>query len=69
MSVPIELQDLSVLLGVNAIVLLLTSEMLSPEHGSVRIHVNRRRLRIAALAVSVLFLITVIIRTFVELAS
>ncbi len=69
MSIPIELQDLSVLLGVNAIILLLTSEMVSPEHGRIGIHVNRKRLRIAALTVSILFLITVILKTFGELAS
>jgi hypothetical protein len=54
--------DVSLWLAVTAIVLLITSELISPYYGRTRLAVNRKRLRNAALIMSVLFLVTVAVR-------
>jgi hypothetical protein len=54
--------DVSLLLAVGAIILLITLELTSPYQGITRLTVNRKRLRNVAVAVAVLFLITVSIR-------
>ena len=56
MSFPLELWDLSLWLAITAIILLISSELLSPYYRGI----NRKRLRNAALAVSLLFLATVV---------
>lgn len=62
MSFPLNFWDISLLLAITAIILLITSEMLSPYHGKINICVNRKKLKNAAFAVSILFLATVAIR-------
>jgi len=62
MQFPLALWDVSLLLAVAAIILLTTSEILSNYYGKISIQINRKRLRNAALAFSVLFLATVAIR-------
>jgi len=64
MQFPLTLWDISVLLAITAIILLITSEMLSPYYGKVHAYINRKRLRNSALVFSVLFLTTVAIRIF-----
>ena len=60
MIIPIDFGDLSILLAITAIILLITSELLSSYQR--RIVINRKRLRRAAIVFSVFFLITVSIR-------
>jgi len=62
MSFPLNFWDISLLLAIAAIILLITSEMLSPYHGKINIRINRKKLKNAAFAVSILFLATVAIR-------
>jgi len=62
MYFPLGLWDISLWLAITAIILLITSEMLSPQYGKINIHINRKRLRNATLVVSILFLATVAIR-------
>lgn len=62
MSFPLMFSDLSLLLAVTAIILLITSELLSPSYGNTNIYINNKRLKTAALAVSILFLVTLAIR-------
>lgn len=59
---PIGFWDISLLLAITAIILLITSELLSPHYGKVNILINKKRLRNTAITVSTLFLITVAIR-------
>lgn len=59
---PLTLWDISLLLAVTAIVLLVTSELLSPHYGTTNLKINKKRLRNAAITTSSLFLITVAIR-------
>jgi uncharacterized membrane protein len=60
-SFPLGLQDISLWLAVSALILLATSQVLSPHYGKTNILINSRKLEKAALAVFVLFLITVVI--------
>jgi hypothetical protein len=62
MSFPLTLSDLSLWLAVTAIILLITSELLSPSYGTTSTRINNKRLRNAGVVVSILFLITVAIR-------
>jgi hypothetical protein len=61
---PLGFWDISFLLAVTAIVLLITSELLSPQYGRANILIERKRLRTVALATSALFLLTVVMRIF-----
>ena len=59
---PLGLWDISLLLAVAAIVLLVTSELLSPYYGKTNLRINKTRLRNVALTTSILFLATVVFR-------
>jgi hypothetical protein len=61
---PLGFWDLSLWTAVIAIILLITSELLSPYYGRTGIIINRRRLRLAALIVAFLFLGTVAYRIY-----
>ena len=62
MMFPLGFWDISFLLAVTAIILLITSELLSPYYGKTNTLLNKQRLKNTALATSSLFLITVVIR-------
>jgi len=62
MSFPLSFWDMSMWLAVTAIILLITSELLSPYYGKTNLRINKRKLRNIAMIVSILFLITVAIR-------
>lgn len=62
MTFPLGFWDISLLLAITAIILLITSELLSPYYGRVNILINKKRLKNTAIIVSILFLITVAVR-------
>jgi hypothetical protein len=62
MTFPLSFSDISLLLATTAIILLITSELLSPYYGKINIQINKKRLKNTALAFSILFLTTVAIR-------
>lgn len=59
---PLNLSDTSLILAEAAIILLITSEMISPYYGGANLKIDRKRLKNAALTMSILFLLTVAIR-------
>jgi hypothetical protein len=61
---PLGFWDLSLWTAVVAIILLITSEFLSPYYGRTGIMINRRRLRFVALMVALVFLGTVAYRIY-----
>jgi hypothetical protein len=69
MTFPLGFWDVSLWLAVTAIILLITSEMLSPYYGKINIHINKKRLKNAGLAVSMAFLFTVGVRIMNILTS
>jgi hypothetical protein len=62
MTFPLGLWDISLWLAITAVILLITSEMLSPHYGRINMRIDRKKLKNAALTVSILFLITVAIK-------
>ena len=69
MYFPLTFWDISLWLAVTAIILLTTSELISPYHGRTNLIVNKKRLRQAAITVGLLFLATVAIRVFQIITS
>jgi len=61
---PLSLWDISLWLAITSIILLATSELLSPYYGKTNIIIDRKRLRTAALTLGLLFLFTVLIRIY-----
>ena len=64
MQFPLSFLDISLWLAVTAIILLATSELLSPYYGKTNLLIERQKLRNVALTINLLFLITVIIRIY-----
>jgi hypothetical protein len=62
MNFPLTFWDISLWLAITAIILLITSELISLYYGKTNLLVNKKRLRNVALTVSTLFLTTVAIR-------
>ena len=62
MDFPLGFWDISLWLAVTAIILLITSELISPYYGKTNLLINKKRLRNVSIIVSTLFLITVAIR-------
>lgn len=69
MSFPLGFEDLSLWLAISAIILLITSELLSTHYGKTDLHINNKRLKNVGLAVSILFLITIVIRIITIILS
>lgn len=69
MDFPLSFWDISLWLAITAIILLATSELISPYYGKTNLIINKKRLRNTALAVSALFLITVAIRVITIIIS
>jgi hypothetical protein len=61
---PLSYWDFSLWTAVVAIILLVTSELLSPYYGITGININRGRLRLVALIVALVFLGTVAYRVY-----
>jgi len=51
-------------LAVTAIILLVTSELVSPYYGKTKIPIDKQKLKNAKLIVEILFLVTIIIRIY-----
>jgi hypothetical protein len=62
MDFPLSFWDISLWLAITAIILLITSELISPHFGKTNLLINKKKLRNIALTVSTLFLTTVAIR-------
>lgn len=62
MTFPLTIWDISQLLAVTAIILLITSELVSTYYGKLNLKINRKKLRNAAITTSILFLATVAMR-------
>jgi hypothetical protein len=61
---PLSFWDISLWLAVSALIILVTSEVISPRYGRINMLIDRKRLRNVALVMGVLFLITVSVRIY-----
>ena len=64
MNFPLNFWDISIIFAITAILLLVTSEMLSSYYGKVNILINKKKLKNAAIIASFLFIVTVALRIF-----
>lgn len=64
MKFPLSFWNISLWLAVTAIILLVTSELISPHYGKTNLPIEKKRLRNVALTISILFLTTVVIRIY-----
>jgi hypothetical protein len=62
MQFPLSFWDISLWLAVTSIILLITSELISPYYGRTNLPINKRRLKNVSLSLGALFLVTVAIR-------
>lgn len=69
MQFPLSFWDIGLWLAVTAIILLVTAELISPYYRKTSLMVDRKRLRQAALTLSILFIATVIIRIYQIIVS
>ena len=68
MNFPLSFWDMSLLLAVTAMILLITSELISPYYGKTKLAINKKRLRNTALTFSTFFLATVVIRIVITIS-
>ena len=59
---PLTFTDASILFTVGTIILLITTELSSPYYGLTNLSINRKHLKNAAFAVSIIFMVTVAAR-------
>jgi len=69
MQFPLTFNDVSLWLAVTSIILLITSELISPHYGRTNLLINKKLLRNTALILGTLFLLTVAIRIITIIAS
>jgi len=69
MTFPLDFWQISLITAITAIILLITSEMLSPYYGKVNIPINKKRLKQSSMVFSVIFLGTVALRIIEILLS
>lgn len=62
MNFPLGFWDISLLVAITAIILLITSGIISTHTGKVTVKINKKRLKNASLALSTIFLLTVAMR-------
>jgi len=64
MAFPLGFWDLSLWTAIIAIILLVTSELLSPCYGRTGLLIDKKRLRMVALIVALIFLASVVYRIY-----
>jgi len=64
MRFPLSLFDITLWLAITAIILLATSELISPYYGKTNLLIDKDRLRLAALGVGIIFTISILAQIF-----
>lgn len=64
MQFPLSLSDLTLWLAITSIILLATSELISPYYGQTNLLVEKKRLRSAALTTGILFILTILVQIY-----
>ena len=62
MIFPLSISDLTLLLAVTALILVLTSELISEFYGKINVFISKKRVRNAAIVFSILFMISLTIK-------
>lgn len=64
MQFPLSFSDLTIWLAVTSIILLATSELVSPYYGHTSLLIEKKRLRAAALTVGILFILAILAQIY-----
>jgi hypothetical protein len=64
MQFPLSFSDITLWLAITAIILLATSELISPYYGKINLLIDKNRLRLAALGVGIVFIVSIIAQVF-----
>ena len=64
MQIPLQFRMISLWLMVTAIILLITSELISSDYGTTRILVNKKRLKNVSITLGILSLLTLVINIY-----
>jgi hypothetical protein len=67
MRFPLSFWDISLWLAITAVILLATSELISPYYGQTSLIIEKGRLRRAAVLLGLLFVLTVLIRIYMAM--
>lgn len=62
MTFPIDYWDIIFLLAVTSLILLVTSELLSPYYGKLNLVINKNKIKNVATTLSILFVVTLVMR-------
>ena len=63
-AVPLSFADLTLWLAITSIILLATSELISPYYGKTNLLVEKKRLRSAALTIGIIFILTILVQIY-----
>lgn len=69
MQFPLTPWDISLWLAITAIILLATSELISPHYGHTSLIIEKRRLKQMAFLLGIIFMFTVLIRIYLMISS
>lgn len=69
MQFPLSFSDIILWLAITAIILLATSELISPYYGKTNLLIDKNRLRLAALGVSIVFIVSVLAQIYLMTPS
>jgi uncharacterized membrane protein YgaE (UPF0421/DUF939 family) len=64
MQFPLSLFDITLWLAITAIILLATSELISPFYGKTSLLIDKERLRLAAIGVGITFIVSILAQIF-----
>jgi len=64
MQFPLSFSDVTLWLVITAIILLATSELISPYYGKTNLLIDKNRLRLAALGVGIVFIISILAQIY-----
>ena len=64
MQFPLSFSDITLWLAITAIILLATSELISPYYGKTNLLIDKNRLRLAALGVGIVFIASILMQIY-----
>ncbi len=64
MHFPLSFSDIILWLAITAIILLATSELISPYYGKTNLLIDKNRLRFAALGVGIVFIVGILVQIY-----
>lgn len=64
MQFPLSFSDIILWLAITAIILLATSELISPYYGKTNLLIDKGRLRLAALGVGIVFIVCILTQIY-----